>query len=594
MSAMGRACRALSRTPLEGIAHRAVGSVRHDGPIPDRHSDYRRRRRLPTYLLSVSATAQSLVLLAEDPDAVSPKPFAHWMIANLPPSTTRLPAGLSKEGRLTELGGAVQGGTHAGSVGYYQDRALRRRCGPSLSLPGARSRPHADAGAGLHSRGAPGRDRRTRSAKARWSEPINGRWWRNEPQEKTRHSRSRATLLTQEAARGTAGEALTIPAAVDLICLSHLRWNFVFQRPQHLMPAARATTRVLRRGAALRRALRTRRARGRTNASRSWSLTCRRHAPRRAGRAHARAARSPRWRSRASTARCSGTTRRWRSRFTRQLRAVAIVYDCMDELSAFAAPRRSCCERERELLRARRRGVHRWPRPVRGQARAAPARARVPEQRRRAALRAARRPRPDPEDQARHPAAAPRLLRRDRRADGSRARSARVADRAAGLAVRHARPGREDRPGDAAARAEHPLAGQEELRGAARTTWRAGTSRMMPFALNEATRFISPTKTPSTWRPGMPVVSTADPRRGASVRETGLVRIAAGARALRALPESTMAREGRSGAWRHRVDHYLQNLSWDRTWSRTAEGTRGRLRLPGKVPDGCGAADRLS
>jgi len=21
----------------------------------------------------------------------------------------------------------------------------------------------------------------------------------------------------------------------DLICLSHLRWNFVFQRPQHLM-----------------------------------------------------------------------------------------------------------------------------------------------------------------------------------------------------------------------------------------------------------------------------------------------------------------------------------------------------------------------
>ena len=23
--------------------------------------------------------------------------------------------------------------------------------------------------------------------------------------------------------------------AADLICLSHLRWNFVFQRPQHLM-----------------------------------------------------------------------------------------------------------------------------------------------------------------------------------------------------------------------------------------------------------------------------------------------------------------------------------------------------------------------
>src|SRR5579875_2138556 len=26
-----------------------------------------------------------------------------------------------------------------------------------------------------------------------------------------------------------------IPNNVDLICLSHLRWGFVFQRPQHLM-----------------------------------------------------------------------------------------------------------------------------------------------------------------------------------------------------------------------------------------------------------------------------------------------------------------------------------------------------------------------
>src|SRR5215211_702955 len=30
----------------------------------------------------------------------------------------------------------------------------------------------------------------------------------------------------------------------DLICLSHLRWNFVFQRPQHLMTRYARTQRV--------------------------------------------------------------------------------------------------------------------------------------------------------------------------------------------------------------------------------------------------------------------------------------------------------------------------------------------------------------
>src|SRR3954454_1959975 len=27
----------------------------------------------------------------------------------------------------------------------------------------------------------------------------------------------------------------TLPLLPDLLCFSHLRWNFVFQRPQHLM-----------------------------------------------------------------------------------------------------------------------------------------------------------------------------------------------------------------------------------------------------------------------------------------------------------------------------------------------------------------------
>src|SRR5215207_9962129 len=37
---------------------------------------------------------------------------------------------------------------------------------------------------------------------------------------------------------------VTTAAASDLVCFSHLRWNFVFQRPQHLMTRFAAHRRV--------------------------------------------------------------------------------------------------------------------------------------------------------------------------------------------------------------------------------------------------------------------------------------------------------------------------------------------------------------
>src|SRR3954463_6811717 len=37
---------------------------------------------------------------------------------------------------------------------------------------------------------------------------------------------------------------LTPPSPPDVICLSHLRWNFVFQRPQHLMTRCARDRRV--------------------------------------------------------------------------------------------------------------------------------------------------------------------------------------------------------------------------------------------------------------------------------------------------------------------------------------------------------------
>src|SRR5215210_4180871 len=51
------------------------------------------------------------------------------------------------------------------------------------------------------------------------------------------------------ATRGTdlgpsAGTMAQHPSIPDLLCLSHLRWNFVFQRPQHLMSRCARERRV--------------------------------------------------------------------------------------------------------------------------------------------------------------------------------------------------------------------------------------------------------------------------------------------------------------------------------------------------------------
>ena len=64
---------------------------------------------------SVPDETQSLVLIAEDPDAPRGT-FVHWVIYNLPPDTRRLPEDIPKQLELSS--GAVQGVNGAGGVGY--------------------------------------------------------------------------------------------------------------------------------------------------------------------------------------------------------------------------------------------------------------------------------------------------------------------------------------------------------------------------------------------------------------------------------------------------------------------------------------------
>ena len=98
---------------------------------------------------------------------------------------------------------------------------------------------------------------------------------------------------------------------------------------------------------------------------------------------------------------------------------------------------------------------------------------------------------------------------------------------------------------------------------------------LMPFAINEATRFISPTKTPEYLAAGKPVVSTAivDVKRhygeleAVTVADTRAEFIAGCAAALR------LARTGKDATgrdWLAPVDVVLGELSWDSTFNRMA------------------------
>ncbi|MDB5557103.1 MAG: glycosyl transferase [Enterovirga sp.] len=87
----------------------------------------------------------------------------------------------------------------------------------------------------------------------------------------------------------------------------------------------------------------------------------------------------------------------------------------------------------------------------------------------------------------------------------------------------------------------------------------------MPFALNDATRFISPTKTPEFLAAGVPVVSTPITDVIRPYGQRNLVEIAADAGEVVAAAERLMARP--RAPWLQRVDRHLATGSWDATWA---------------------------
>jgi UDP-galactopyranose mutase len=88
---------------------------------------------------------------------------------------------------------------------------------------------------------------------------------------------------------------------------------------------------------------------------------------------------------------------------------------------------------------------------------------------------------------------------------------------------------------------------------------------LLPFARNDSTRFISPTKTPEYLAAGKPVVSTSIRDVVRPYGQEGYVRIADTAEEFVAVCEAALAED--AAARQERVDPFLAQNSWDITWA---------------------------
>jgi UDP-galactopyranose mutase len=351
--------------------------------------------------------------------------------------------------------------------------------------------------------------------------------------------------------------------AFDLLCLSHLRWDWVYQRPQHLMSRCARQRRV-------------------------WFIEepvadegpARLEITERDDGLHIVVPRLTEAQIaehgiEAQRELIDGLLREqgieryvvWyytpmSLSFTQQLTPLATVYDCMDELSAFTGAPPELRQREAELFnradlvftggqslyeskRAQHPRVHLFPSSVDV-----------------AHFAQARQSQPDPPDQ--HAIPHPRLGFFgviDERMDLDLL--AGVADARPGWQLVIIGPVTKIEPEALPQRANIHYLGGKDYRELPRylAGWNAA---LLPFAHNESTRFISPTKTPEYLAAGRPVVSTSirDVVRPYGDRE--LVWIADGVPAWVAAIEAALREDG--AARQGRVDTFLAQMSWDRTW----------------------------
>ncbi len=89
---------------------------------------------------------------------------------------------------------------------------------------------------------------------------------------------------------------------------------------------------------------------------------------------------------------------------------------------------------------------------------------------------------------------------------------------------------------------------------------------LLLFARNESTRFISPTKTPEYLAAGKPVISTSIRDVVRPYGELNLVKIADSPADFVLSAEKILAKSQQPTDWLTRVDAFLEDISWDKTW----------------------------
>src|SRR5687767_12914007 len=93
---------------------------------------------------------------------------------------------------------------------------------------------------------------------------------------------------------------------------------------------------------------------------------------------------------------------------------------------------------------------------------------------------------------------------------------------------------------------------------------------LLLFARNESTRFISPTKTPEYLAAGKPVISTSIRYVVRPYGEMKLVEIADTPDEFIYAAEKILSRSS-DAEWLARVDSFLANVSWDKTWKEMSD-----------------------
>jgi UDP-galactopyranose mutase len=107
---------------------------------------------------------------------------------------------------------------------------------------------------------------------------------------------------------------------------------------------------------------------------------------------------------------------------------------------------------------------------------------------------------------------------------------------------------------------------------------------MMPFAHNESTRYMSPTKTPEYLAAGKPVISTPIIDVLRQYGRSGLVNIAGTPEEFVRVASLELENTDRD-EWMQQVNEFLSQNSWDKTWQRMTYLLTRKLNDKGKQAD---------